>query len=374
MNLHFLSPVILKLGEKSMTSTNTLSVFTYFLIGILFYSCGGSSADQSPVEEATRTYPTTGQIQRLDPEMDDQIPDGAGIEVLASGFNWSEGPLWLPEQELLIFSDVPENRIYQWRPGDTTATVYLEPSGFTGDTTRSREPGSNGLALDNEGRLLLCQHGNRQIARMTAPLDKPAPQFATLAGTYDGKRFNSPNDLVVDAAGNIYFTDPPYGLEKGVDDPVKELPFQGVYRLSPDGEVTLLIDTLTRPNGIGLSPDEQTLYVAVSDPQGAWYMAYKLNDDGLVESGGILLDVTPLTAQAQGLPDGLKVHDNGTLFATGPGGVLVISPEGQHLGTIQTGQATANCGFNPDQTMLYMTADSLLLRVPVGNRELGSAE
>lgn len=347
-----------------MTNAKTLPIPAFFLIAILAFSCGAPTADQS-AEEAVSIYPTTGQIQRLDPVMDELIAADAEIEVLASGFNWSEGPLWLPEQEMLIFSDVPENRIYQWRPGDTTATVYLEPSGFTGDTTRSNEPGSNGLALDNEGRLLLCQHGNRQVGRMTAPLDNPAPEFTALAEAYNGKRFNSPNDLVVDAAGNIYFTDPPYGLEKGVDDPVKELDYQGVYRLSPDGEVILLIDTLTRPNGIALSPDEETLYIAVSDPERAWYLAYQLDADGLVESGGILLDVTPLVGQAKGLPDGLKVHDNGTLFATGPGGVLVISPEGRHLGTIRTGQATANCGFNPGQTMLYMTADSLLMRVPV---------
>ncbi len=340
--------------------------FPSWMIVLALFSCTCSSpsSDTSNITEAM-TYPTTGQIARLDPRLDEYLAEDAAIEVLAAGFTWSEGPLWLPELEQLIFSDVPENRIYQWRPGDSTATVFLEPSGFTGEATRSTEPGSNGLALDTAGHLLLCQHGDRRIARLEAPLDAPEPQFTTLADAYRGKRFNSPNDLVCDAAGNVFFTDPPYGLAGQADDPEKELDFQGVYRLSPDGALTLLVDTLTRPNGVALSPDEKTLYVAVSDPERAWYLAYTLDEERNITGGGVLLDVTPLVGQAPGLPDGLKVHRSGTIFATGPGGVLVITSEGEHIGTIRTGQATANCAFNPDQSKLYMTADSLLLRVAV---------
>lgn len=341
-------------------------LYLLFFLTLITSSCGGGTQEQKAAVEERMEYPTTGSIERVDPGLNDFITEEAEIEVLAAGFNWSEGPLWLPDEKLLIFSDVPENRIYQWKEGDTVATVYLEPSGFTGEGGGGREPGSNGLALDGEGRLVLCQHGNRQVARMNAPLGDPAPQFEPIAQAYEGQRFNSPNDLVIDSQGNIFFTDPPYGLSGGVDDPAKEIPFQGVYRITPDGEVRLLIDSLTRPNGIGLSPDESTLYVAVSDPDRAWWLAYELNDTKEITGGGILLDATPRVPRAKGLPDGLKVHSSGTIFASGPGGIWVISPEGQHLGTIQTGQATANCGFNADESMLYMTADSLLMRVMVG--------
>lgn len=346
----------------------TLSkLFHLFLSLLLVTSCGPETAPTQEGEtDAEAMYPTTGSIERLDSAINNLLAEEAEIEVLAAGFNWSEGPLWLPEQDLLIFSDVPENLIYQWKEGDTVATVYLEPSGFTGEGGGGREPGSNGLALDGEGRLVLCQHGNRQVARMNAPLSDPAPQFEPIVQTYEGQRFNSPNDLVIDSEGNIFFTDPPYGLSGGVDDPAKEISFQGVYRISPEGEVNLLIDSLTRPNGIGLSPDESTLYVAVSDPNRAWWLAYDLGDNRDITGGGILLDATSQVPKAKGLPDGLKVHSSGTIFASGPGGIWVISPEGQHLGTIQTGQATANCGFNADESMLYMTADSLLMRIKVG--------
>jgi len=344
-------------------------LYLFFSLTLITSSCSGDAGTQeqeaAAVEEGME-YPTAGSIERFDPGVNDLIAEEAEIEVLAAGFNWSEGPLWLPDEELLIFSDVPENRIYQWKEGDTVATVYLEPSGFTGDGEGGREPGSNGLALNAEGQLILCQHGNRQLARMDAPLSAPAPRFIPIAETYEGQRFNSPNDLVIDSKGNTFFTDPPYGLSGGVDDPAKEIPFQGVYRISPEGEVNLLIDSLTRPNGIGLSPDERTLYVAVSDPDRAWWLAYGLDEAGQVTGGGILLDATPDVPKAKGLPDGLKVHSSGAIFASGPGGIWVISAEGQHLGTIRTGQATANCGFNADESMLYMTADSLLMRIKVG--------
>jgi len=337
-----------------------LSLYAAALLAIS--ACGGSTEQESQ-EAAAEAYPTTGRIERIDPALDRLIPADAQLEVLTSGFNWSEGPQWLPDEEMLVFSDVPENRIYQWKEGYTAASVYLAPSGYTGETARGGEPGSNGLTLDSERRLVLCQHGDRRVARMNAPLGAPAANFTTLVSEYEGKRFNSPNDLVYDARGNLYFTDPPYGLEGGVDSPLKELDFQGVYRLSADGELALLVDSLTRPNGIALSPDESTLYVAVSDPQRAWWVAYDLSEDGSVSNGRILYDATPMVPKAKGLPDGMKVRRDGSIWATGPGGVWVFSPEGTHLGTIYTGQATANCGFNTAQDVLYMTADSLLLRL-----------
>ncbi|MFC3880334.1 SMP-30/gluconolactonase/LRE family protein [Algoriphagus namhaensis] len=304
-------------------------------------------------------YQTTGSIERLDPRINDLIAEDAQIEILASGFDWSEGPLWLEDQQALIFSDVPANKIYRWSEKDSLS-VFLEPSGYFGERTDKKEPGSNGLTLDRDGNLLLCQHGLRQVGRIMKPLTNPKPEYENLASEWEGKKFNSPNDLVVHSNGGIYFTDPPYGLD---DWDVKELDFQGVYRLMEE-ELTLQIDSLYRPNGVALSPDEKILYVAQSDFEAARYYAYDLDENGEVIAGKILLDVTYLLAEGKkGLPDGLKVHSSGTIFATGPGGVLVISKEGEILGTIRTGESTANCAFDNDENYLYMTADMHLMRI-----------
>ncbi len=210
---------------------------------------------------------------------------------------------------------------------------------------------------------MLCQHGDRRVARLEAPLSAPEPRFSTLADRYEGRRLNSPNDGVYDSTGNLYFTDPPYGLAGGADDPARELPFSGVYRLGVDGRLTLLTKELSRPNGIALSPDERTLYVANSDPERAIWMAYELLADGTLGDGRVFFDATARVGKRPGLPDGLKVDGAGNLFATGPGGVWVLSPEGRHLGTILTTQATANCAFDADGSTLYMTADDYLLRI-----------
>jgi gluconolactonase len=305
---------------------------------------------------------TIGSIERLDPAIDALIPPDAVIEVLAEGFDWAEGPVWIEDGEYVLFSDVPANRIYRWKEGEGHR-VWLEPSGYTGDAPRGGEPGSNGLLLDGEDRLVLNQHGDRRVARLDAPLTAPEPNFTTLADRYEGMRFSSPNDAVFDSRGALFFTDPPYGLPEGPGDPTKETPFNGVYRLGVDGVVTLLTDELSRPNGIALSPDERTLYVANSDPERAIWMAYDLRPSGTVDNGRVLFDATEQVTERRGLPDGLKVDEAGNVFATGPGGVLVFSPDGRHLGTIRTTQATANCAFDRDGTALYMTADSYLLRI-----------
>ena len=292
--------------------------------------------------------PTIGSVQRLGPDMDALVPPGARIEVIAEGFEWSEGPLWVGgEDGFLLFSDIPPNRVWRWAPGEGVS-VYLAQSGYLGDLPRPGaaapdEPGSNGLLLDPEGRLVLCQHGLRQVARMTAPLDSPAAEYEPLATHWEGKRFNSPNDAAYRAGGDLYFTDPPYGLTGKMGDPAKEIDFQGVYRVTPDGEVTLLTSELSRPNGIAFSPDERTLYVANSDPTRALWMAFPVDDDGLVGEGRVLFDATHLVPELPGLPDGIAVAPTGHLFATGPGGVLVLTPEGEHLGTILTGRPTSNC-------------------------------
>ena len=325
---------------------------------LLLAACGGGSSDNS-ARDGVRTM---GDVERLDPAIDALIPPDAVIEVLAEGFEWTEGPVWVEDGRYLLFSDIPRNRVNRWKEGEGHR-VWLEPSGYTGDTPRGGEPGSNCLIMDTEDRLVLCQHGDRRMARMDAPLSAPEPVFATLADRYDGNRFNSPNDAVYDSQGALYFTDPPYGLPEGPGDPTQETPFNGVYRLSTDGVVTLLTDELSRPNGIALSPDERTLYVANSDPGRAIWMAYDRLPDGSIANGRVFFDATEWVPERLGLPDGMKVDAAGNLFATGPGGVLVFAPDGRHLGTIRTTQATANCAFDADGSTLYMTADDYLLRI-----------
>ncbi len=307
-----------------------------------------------------------GSMEVIDPMFFALIPAATPIEKLASGFDWSEGPVWIKNGGYLLFSDVPSNTVYRWKAGQGVS-VHLKPSGYTGATPRAGEPGSNGLTVDSEGRLTLCEHGDRRVGR----IEKDG-RHITLADRYQGKRFNSPNDVVYKSNGDLYFTDPPYGLVKNVDDPTKEIPFQGVYRLKPGGEVSLLTDKLTRPNGLAFSPDEKTLYVAVSDPQMPVIMAYDVKNDGTIANGRVFFDSKSLMLpNRKGLPDGLKVDQDGNLFATGPGGVLIITAQGKHLGTILTGEATANCGWGDDGSTLYITADMFLCRVKTKTKGAG---
>ena len=312
--------------------------------------------------------PTIGQIIRADPRLDKLIPKEAKIEVLASGFTWAEGPIWVKDGGYLLFSDVPQNTIFKWSEKDGLST-FLKPSGYTGAGNYSDEPGSNGLTLDEQGRLVLCEHGDRRVSVM--PLNGGGKR--TLADNFEGKRFNSPNDVVV-LNGIYYFTDPPYGLAKKESDPTRETPLFGVYRatLAENGKparISLLIDDLTRPNGIAFSPDrdggpERTLYIAQSDPARPVIMAYPMQPDGSVGKGRVFFDAMPLMKQKlPGLPDGLKTDRDGNVWSTGPGGVLVIAPDGTLLGRIDTGQATANCGWGDDGRTLYITADGYLCRV-----------
>jgi gluconolactonase len=311
--------------------------------------------------------PTLGRVRRDDPRIDRLIPRDAVIEVLASGFDWSEGPVWIDRDGgYLLFSDIPRNSIMKWKEGEGVS-LFMKPSGYTGVADYGAEPGSNGLALDREGRLLLCEHGDRRVSRLEWDGGK-----RTLADSYEGKRLNSPNDVVVRSDGAVYFTDPPYGLPKREDDPRRELDLFGVYRIGADGRVTLLARSLTRPNGLAFSPDERTLYVAQSDPKRAIWMAFPVNDDGLLGEGRLFADATPLVGPAApGLPDGLKVDRDGNLFATGPGGVHVFAPDGRRLGLIETGQATANCAWGGDGSVLYITADSYLCRIRTTTRGAG---
>ncbi len=304
-------------------------------------------------------------IERLDPALDKLIPPNAQVEKCAEGFNWSEGPTWFKGS--VVFSDVPENVIFQWKPGATVATQFLKPSGMLTPQPGFREQGSNGLAVDAEGRLLICQHGERRIARLNVD-----GTLTALADRYEGKRFNSPNDLALRKNGEIYFTDPPYGLEGGNKSPLKELAWNGVYRLAKDGKVSLLVKDLTFPNGIAFSPDEKILYVAVSDPKQTQIMAYDVQADGGVANGRVFFNAQPLKDTGRkGGCDGMKVDAQGNAWATGPGGVLVISPAGKHLGTVMTGNNTGNCAWGDDGSTLYITADMYFVKVKTATKGAG---
>ncbi|QDT00352.1 SMP-30/gluconolactonase/LRE family protein [Adhaeretor mobilis] len=325
-----------------------------------------------------KEFATTGEIERIDPAFDKIVSSDAKIEVLAEGFTWSEGPVWVPQKDridggYLLFSDVPNNVVHRWDEVDGLST-FLKPSGFTGKTTNANETGSNGLALDAKGRLVLCQHGDRRLARLKESLANPTPEYETLVNRFEGKRFHSPNDLVIHSSGEIYFTDPPYGLAKKWKDPSREMDFQGIYRLSADGsELSLLVSELHAPNGIAFSPDEKTLYVTQSHRPAPVVMAYLVREvrgkddhsDFFIEAGRVFFDASELVKTRTGMPDGMKVDASGNVFATGPGGVLVISPEGKHLGSIRTGGVIANCAFGDDGKTLYMTSHERLCRVRV---------
>ena len=315
-------------------------------------------------------YPSLGSIERKDPRFDALIPPGARMEVLAGGFDWTEGPVWVKDGGYLLFSVIPPNKVLKWKEG-VGASIFLKPSGLTGPKDLREEPGSNGLLIDSQGRLVLCQHGDRRMARMNAPLSAPKSDFATIADKFEGKKLNSPNDACFHSSGALYFTDPPYGLVKRMEDPTKELPFQGVYRVTADGALTLLTKEVTRPNGIAFSPDEKTLYVASSDPDKAVWHAFPVNADGTLGAGRIFADFTKDVGKVKGLPDGLKVDVKGNLYATGPGGVLVFAPDGTHLGTLATGQATSNCAWGDDGSTLYITANYFLVRVKTRTKGSG---
>lgn len=307
-------------------------------------------------------YPVIGSIERLDPALDAIISADAKAEIIATGFDWSEGPLWIEKYKMLIWSDVPQNTIYKWTE-EKGKEVYLTPSGYTDTAKRGGETGSNGLALDKDGNLILTQCGNRQIARMESATDQPAAKYTPLANRYSGKKFNSPNDVILNKQQELFFTDPPYGLEKYMSDPKKELPFQGVYKVKTNGEVVLLTDSITRPNGIALFPGEKTLLVANSDPGRANWYAYDIEGDKLV-NGRIWATANGADKKLKGLPDGMKIDNNGNVFASAPGGVWIFNSTGKLLGKININDApVSNCAFSDDQKILYLTNDMNILRV-----------
>jgi gluconolactonase len=327
---------------------------------LLLAACRESNKKSIPSE----TLSSPKSIEILDDEALEVIDPKSKIEILASGFAWTEGPLWIKDGNYLLFSDIPNNKVYKLDPKNNDTITYLHPSGFSGIDFRGEEPGSNGLLINKDGELVLLQHGNRQIANMKTPLETPSSEFTTLVDSYMGKKLNSPNDGTFDNNGNLYFTDPPYGLPKRMDDPTKELDFQGIYCLLTSGEL-ILLDSISRPNGIGLSPDENTLYVANSDPEHAVWFQYNVTAPGKIEDKKLFHEVTYLIGKEgqQGLPDGMKINSKGIIFATGPGGVWIFNPTGKVLARIHTGQATANCAFDTEEKRLYITADDYIMAV-----------
>lgn len=330
------------------------------LLCLPLISCGGSQPASETKTAETPAAPApqpagTGAILRLDPAMDALVPATAVIEKAATGFRFTEGPLWFKDSGNLWFSDVQGNVIRQLAPGGAV-TEILNPGGYNGkDAPDGGFIGPNGLAFDKAGNVLIAQHGNRRIARRAAN-----GVITTLVDRFEGKRLNSPNDMAFHSNGALYFTDPPYGLAKQDEDPAKEIPYNGIYRLQ-NGKLTLLNKEMSRPNGIAFSPDEKWLYVANSDAARKVWMRFPVLDDGTLGPGAVFADVTAETAE--GLPDGLKVDTKGNLWATGPGGVWIFNPAGKHLGTIQPNEAPANCTFTHDEGALWMTARTSVYRI-----------
>ncbi len=320
---------------------------------VLFFTSALVSANPSPIP--------ANPVQQLHPELSQIIAADAQLEILAEGFRWSEGPVAEPQTGDILFSDVPENKVWRWNE-KAGLTLYLSPSGHTGFVDEpSIKQGSNGLIFNQKGQLVLAQHGDRRLAVLTSVSAK-GPDYQSLVTHYQGKVFNSPNDLIQHSNGSYLFTDPPYGLKDADDSKQKQQTFNGVYWLTGD-DVTVVTEKLTRPNGLALSPDEKWLYVANSDPQAAQWWKYPLSADGSVGEGQLFFDATAWVTTKPGLPDGLKVLSSGHLLATGPGGVLVFNARGEHLGTIQTGVAAANVALSLDKQYLYITASNYLLRI-----------
>ena len=333
--------------------------YFYIIISIAFtFSC----KHHASIVSEKQPYAIVGEIERLDNSLDAIIPKDAKIEHIATGLTWAEGPLWVASEKMLLCSDVKMDKIYKWTE-EEGISVFIEPSGFTGATTDSREKGSNGLVLNPDGDLVMCQHGNRQIARMDASLKSPASKFIPIVDNYKDKKFNSPNDLIYDSKGNLYFTDPPYGLSEAImNDPKKELDFQGIYKYTNTNELILMSSQVSRPNGLALSPDESKLYIANTDENEAQWLAFDVKSDTLIGKK-VIYDATSLIGKEQGFPDGLKVDQYGNIFTAGPGGIWIFSKEFKLLGKIKSGFWSSNCNFDEDHSTLYITADDHLLRV-----------
>ena len=320
--------------------------FTILLCTLFLVSCSNDEAAESEIVD------NAGTIERLDPRLDALIPAGANIQKLAGGFTFTEGPVWDRRNNLLYFSDVRDNTIYSWSE-DSGVRIFIQP--VYAEATDHPSVGSNGLTLDSDGRLVLMEHGYRRVSRLEANGER-----TPLVDNYRGNRLNSPNDVAWHSNGWIYFTDPPYGMAGLENDPARELDYNGIYRLSPEGEIQLLERNQTRPNGLVFSPDEETLYVANSDAENKVWYAYTVIH-GIIGNPRIFYDVNDQTGE--GAADSIKVDNQRNIFATVPGGVWIFDPDGTHLGTIKPDEVPANVAWGDDGSTLYMTARTGLYRV-----------
>ncbi|MGZ5221450.1 MAG: SMP-30/gluconolactonase/LRE family protein [Chitinophagaceae bacterium] len=305
--------------------------------------------------------PGTGTIEFVSKKLSKLISKDARIEIVAEGFQFTEGPLWLEKEQMLLLSDIPANTIYKWTEANGKE-VYVKPGGYTDTANRGGFMGPNGLALSHDRKLLVCQHGDRRIAIMDAPLNAPQSKFITAAGQYNGRRLNSPNDLFLTAGGDLYFTDPSYGFEKGAGDPKKEIAFEGVYKMDKEGQITLLVDSIAQPNGIGIFPGGKKLLVSNSDNRKKMWYTYDIIPNGTLSNAKTFYDVS--SEKAAGLCDGFKIDKKGNVFASGPGGIWIFTRKGNLIGKIKiNGVSASNCALTPDGKTIYITASQYLLRV-----------
>ncbi len=333
-----------------------------YLLFILIISI--TACNRSKQQGSKNRYPTIGSIKMMDAEAKDIIDEDAYIEVLDSGFVWTEGPLWVASDSMLLFSDVPANTVYKWKEGKKSE-IYLKPSGYEGQKLQGKEPGSNGLILNAEGKLTLAQHGNHQIAYMDSPLNSPVPRFVTLAKTYEGKRLNSPNDVIQDREGNYYFTDPIYGLSKPED---QELLYTGIYKLAQDGTLSLLVDSVVAPNGLALTNDERFLLVSNSYRTKPYLYEFELGSDSII-GGRIVYDFSSEMIDDGDVPDGLKVDKKGNIFISGPQGLWILNKEYKPIAQLVLPHAISNCWLaNNDQT-LYITGSDKVLRLKLNSQK-----
>ncbi len=340
--------------RRPLLATVTLYVAAFFYFQA--YSSFGMEASPAP----------ENNVERLDPRINAIIPADAELEKIADGFAWVEGPVWDKKGGYLLFSDIPSNSVLKWEEGKG-ASLFLKPSGYTGkEPFEGREPGSNGLTFDSDGLLVLAEHGDRRITKLGRDGVK-----TVIVDTYNGERLNSPNDLTFKSNGDLYFTDPPFGLPGAFNDPGKELPFQGVYRVSPDGQATLLTSEIKAPNGIAFSQDEKTLYVTDVNPERPAWLAYDVNKDGTISNGRIFHDAAEFVKTKKGGPDGMKTDKSGNIFGAGPGGVYIFSPDGTLLGIINTGAATSNVNWGNDGSVLYITASTAVYRIKLNTSGSG---
>lgn len=337
---------------------------------LLLPLAAGLAAPISRADEKKEEPLPTRTITRFDPRLDKLLAKDAKVETIARGFIWSEGPLWSKEGKFFLFSDIPRNVINKWEEGKGLS-VYMKPSGYTGKVPRGGkegdEPGSNGLTFDPEGRLTMCEHGDRRVTRVEKDGKK-----TVLADKYMGKRFNSPNDLVYNSKGDLYFTDPPYGLLKWEEDPAREMDYCGVFLRKKSGELLLLIKDMSRPNGIAFSPDEKTLYVANSDPKRCIWKSFPVKPDGTLGEGKLFFDATKWYQEGRRwFPDGMKLDVDGNIWATGPGGIYIFTPAAEILGRIDMGDNTGNVAWGEDGSVLYICANHDVCRLRTTTKGMG---